>query len=279
MGVGVLPVLDGGVDARLGAVLDAVGADDGGADDRLGDGAEQHADLVAYDGVGGRQLLLEPADREEQRGERQPDHQRELPAVEDHQHGRDQHLADADDEDQAAEDEELADLVDVAGHAGDQCAAALGVLGQQREVVHVAERLGAQRRETALGGGEEPAGHQVGRAARHGDREGGEHPHPDDVVEARTAGAVEPAVEGLLDRDRDDDLAARGDHGVEQGEPEALAQLGRVLHAEAEGRHGADVLAGVHPGPGGGCDSAHDRRPSVGRRIPRRHRAVGVGCS
>ena len=78
---------------------------------------EFNADLVAYDGVGGRQLLLEPPDREEQRGERQPDHQRELPAVDDHHDGRDQDLPDADDEQQAAEHQELADLVDVAGHA------------------------------------------------------------------------------------------------------------------------------------------------------------------
>ena len=41
-GVGLLVLLDRGVDARLGAVLDGVGADHGGADDRLGD-RDEHA--------------------------------------------------------------------------------------------------------------------------------------------------------------------------------------------------------------------------------------------
>ena len=163
VGVGVLPVLDRGVDAGLGAVLDAVGADHRGADDRLGDRAEQHADLVAYDGVGGRELLLEPADRQEERREAEPHDRGELPAVDQHQHGRDEHLPDADDEDQATEDEELAHLVDVGGDARDQGATALGVLREQRQVVDVAEGLGAQRGQTVLGGGEEPARHGVGR--------------------------------------------------------------------------------------------------------------------
>ena len=209
-------------------------------------------DLVAYDGVGGRQLLLEPADRQEQRQEAEPHDRGQLPAVDQHQHGRDEHLADADHEDQAAEDEELADLVDVGGDARDERAAALGVLGEQRQVVDVAERLGAQRRQAVLGGGEQPARHGVRRHAGDHDREGREHAHPRDEVEARAAGGVEPAVEGLLDGDRDDDLAARGDDRQQQREPEALAELGRVLHAEADGRDRADVLAGVHLGAGGG---------------------------
>jgi hypothetical protein len=92
--------------------------------------------------------------------------------------------------------------------------------------VDVAERLRAQRREAALGDGEQPAGHQVGRPAGHGDRERGQHAHPGDVVEARPIGPVEAAVEGLLDGDGHDDLAAGGDDGVEQRPAEALAQLG-----------------------------------------------------
>ena len=44
----------------------------------------------------------------------------------------------------AAPLEELADLVDVAGHPGDQRAAPLGLLVQHRQVVHVPERPGPQ---------------------------------------------------------------------------------------------------------------------------------------
>ena len=158
-----LELLDRVVDPRLGAVLDRVGADHGGADDRLGDRGQHRAHLPAHHAVGGGQLALEVAQRQEQGRERHPDHQRELPAVDEHHDRRDQHLPDADDEEQAAEDQELADLVDVAGHPGDQGAAPLGVLGQQRQVVDVAERLDPQRGQAALGGDEQPAGHQVGR--------------------------------------------------------------------------------------------------------------------
>ena len=117
-----------------------------------------------------------------------------------------------------AEDQELADLVDVAGDAGDQGAAALGVLGQQRQVVDVAERLDAQRGQAALGGGEQAGGHQVRREAGHRDRQPrppGPSSHGEPDVGA--AVAVEPVVEGLLHRDRHDDLADRGEHGQERG--------------------------------------------------------------
>ena len=152
----------------------AYDADDRRADDRLGDRGQHDADLAADDAVRRGQLALEVAQREEQRREADPDHDRQLPGVDQHHHGRDQHLADADDEDQAAEDQELADLVDVAGDPGDQRAAALGVLGEQRQVVHVPERLDPQGRQAALGGGEQPAGHQVRRDAGHHDRDGGD---------------------------------------------------------------------------------------------------------
>ena len=207
------------VDAGLGAVLDGVGADHRGADDRLGDRGQHHADLAADDAVGVGQLALEVAQRQEQRREADPHDERELPAVEQHHHRRDQHLADADDEEEAAEDQELADLVDVAGHPGDQRAAALGVLGEQRQVVDVPERLDPQRGQAALGGGEQPRGHEVGRAAGHRDRDGGEHAHQRREGDVGAAGAVEAAVEGLLDGDRDDDLADRGDHRQQQRAP------------------------------------------------------------
>jgi hypothetical protein len=181
---------------------------------------------VPYDGVGGRELLLEPPDGEEERREAEPHDCCQLPAVDEHQHGRDEHLADADHEDQAAEHQELADLVDVGGDAGDECSSALGVLGEEGQVVDVAEGAGAQRRQAPLGRGEEPARHAVGGPRRERDGDRGEHPHPRDVVEARSTGSVEPAVERLLHRDRHDDLAARGDDREQEGDAQALAELG-----------------------------------------------------
>ena len=139
---------------------------------------------------------------------------------------RDHHLADADDEDQPAEDEELADLVDVARDPGDQRAAALGVLGEQREVVDVPERLDPQRGEAALGGAEQPAGHQVRREAGQRDRQRGHQPHRHDEPDVGAALVAQAVVEGLLDGDRDDDLAERRDHREEQGDADALDQLG-----------------------------------------------------
>ena len=210
------------VDPLLGAVLDRVGADDGGADDRLGDRREQDADLAPDDAVRRGQLALEVAQREEQRREAHPHDERELPAVDQHDHGRDHHLADADDEDQAAEDQELADLVDVAGHARDQRAAALGVLGEQRQVVDVPERLDPQRGQAALGGAEQPAGHQVRREAGDHDRRGGHQRHGHGEPDVGTARVAQAVVEGLLDGDRHDHLADRRDDGEEQGERRAL---------------------------------------------------------
>ena len=125
--------------------------------------------------------------------------------------------SDADHEEDAAEDQELADLVDVGGDPGDQGAAALGVLGEDRQVVDVTERLDPQRGEAGLGGGEEAAGHEVRRDAGDHDRERGHQSHLEHELDVGTVGAVEPAVEGLLHDDRDDDLADGGEHREREG--------------------------------------------------------------
>ena len=229
--------------------LDGVGADDRRADDRLGDRGQHHADLAADDAVGLGELALEVAQRDEERCEADPDHDRELPAVEDHHDGRDQHLAGADDEEQAAEDQELADLVDVAGHPGDEHATALGVLGEDREVVHVAERLDPQRRQPALGRGEQPLGHEERRQAGHArSPPAATSAHEHGERDVRAVRPVEAAVEGLLDDDRHDDLADRGDDREGQRAAEALLELRADLDAAADGVEGGDVLAGVHRG-------------------------------
>ena len=227
-GAGLLVAGDRLVDPDLGAVLDRVGADDGGAHDGLGDRGEHDADLAAHHAVGRGELALEVAEGEEQRQEAHPDHDRELPAVEEH-HARGHHdLADADDPDDAAEHQELRDLVDVAGDARDQRAAALGALRQQREVVHVPERLDPQRGEATLGGGEQPRSHQVRRDAGDHDRDRGQHGHlhhEADVDAAGAVAAVEAAVERLLHRDRHDHPPGRAQEREQQGDGQPLAEL------------------------------------------------------
>ena len=258
----------------LGALLDGVRADDRGADDRLGDRRQHHADLAAYDAVGVGEPALEVAQRQEQRQEADPDHDRQLPAVEQHHHGRDQHLADADDEDDAAEDQELADLVDVAGDPRDQRAAALGVLGQQRQVVDVPERLDPQRGQAALGGGEQPRGHEVRRDAGHHDR-ARPRPGPSSTVK-RDVGpvrAVEPAVEGLLHRDRDDDLAERWRAPRAASVPaEPSLSSGETAGRAGWSRCARDLLAGVDAG----AQTCARSRASVAHRSSRPPRR---GCS
>ena len=251
-GAGLLVAVDRGVDAYLGAVLDRVGADHGRAHDGLADRAEHDADLAPYDAVGLGQPALEVAQAQEQRQEADPDHQGQLPGVERHHHGGDQDLADADDRDHAAEDQELADLVDVGGDPGDQRAAPLGVLGEQRQVVDVPERLDPQGRQAALGRGEQPVGHRVGRDAGDHDRDARDRRHRAHEGQVRAAGAADALVEGLLHRDGYDDPADGRDGGQQQRAEQAVLELGRELHAAGDRRPGGDRLAGVHP-----CRRAH----------------------
>ena len=87
--------------------------------------------------------------------------------------------------------------------------------------------------------------------------------HHDDEPDVGAAGAVQAAVEGLLDGDRHDDLAERGEDREDEGDAEALLELGRDRHAAADGLQGGDVLAGVHPGAGHGrCGGAHEASPA-----------------
>ena len=106
------------VDPGLGAVLDRVGADDQCTDDRLGDHREHLPHHVADDSVGIGQPTLEVAERGEQRQEADPDDDRQLPAVEQHDQGRHDDLPDADDADDVdAGDVDDADVGDA--DAGD----------------------------------------------------------------------------------------------------------------------------------------------------------------
>jgi hypothetical protein len=245
--------LDGGVDARLGAVLDAVAAHDRRTHDRLGHRRQQRADLLPDRGIGRRQPPLEVPQAHEQREESQPDHERELPAVDEHDHGRHRDLADAHDRDHTAEDEELRHLVDVAGDPRHQGAAALGVLGEDREVVHVPEGLDPQGGEAVLRGPEQPARHQRRRRPGQHDAERGQRRHQPHEAAVGAAGAVDAAVDRLLHRDRHQHPAGGRDDREEQREPDALGQLRRETHAAAQRRPRGRGLPAEDAGARGGA--------------------------
>ena len=240
----------------LGALLDRVGPDGGRADDRLRDGAQHHADLLADDAVGRGEPALEEAQGQEQRQEADPDHDRQLPAVVGHHQRGDHDLAERHDRDDAAEDQELRDLVDVAGDPGDQRAAALGVLGQQRQVVDVPERLDPQGGQAALGAGEQPVGHLVRRQAGHDHGDRGDHHHRRGVGDVGATGGVHALVEGLLHGDRHDDPADGREHRERQRPADAVLQLRGQLDAAGDRAHRAHRLAGVHAGAGPGAGGA-----------------------
>src|SRR5680860_1927669 len=71
-------------DARVGALLDAVGPDDRRSHDALRDRGEHLADAKAHTVVSQGQAPLEPAQHQQDGGEGQHHHQGQLPAVERH---------------------------------------------------------------------------------------------------------------------------------------------------------------------------------------------------
>ena len=222
-------------------------------------------DPLAHHAVRRGEPPLEEPERGEQRQEADPDHDRQLPAsrsaittvaTDD--------LADADDRDDAAEDcRNWRDLVDVAGDPGDQRAAALGVLGEQRQVVHVPERLDPQRRPArARRLVNSRDGHQVrrrGRSPRHADR-GDHRDHGRRTGRSGHRRASDALVEGLLHRDRHDDPADRWRaRASARVPPMPSLSSGRELDAAADRAHrGADSPV-VQLGAGrrwSGCSSA-----------------------
>ena len=85
------------------------------------------------------------------------------------------------------------------------------------QVVDVAERLDPQGGEAALGGAEQPAGHEVGGDAGQRDAHAADQPDQDHEGDVGTAVGPEPLVEGLLDGDRHDHLAEGGDDRAAAG--------------------------------------------------------------
>ena len=110
------------------------------------------------------------------------------------------------------------DGVDVRRDAGHQGAAALGVLGQRRQVVDVPEGPGPQRRQARLGGPEDPPVGEEGRDG--GDDQPARGGRAEDQHEAgaRAVRPADPPVDGLLHGDGHDDPADRGDERDQQGQ-------------------------------------------------------------
>ena len=255
-------VLDRGVDPVLGALLDRVRPDHLRADHRLGDRGQHVADLRPDHAVRRGHQPLQVLQAGEQRDEADQHDQRELPGVDEHDHGREQHLPDADQEDEPAELQELRHRVHVRRDPADQRAAPLGALGQHRQVVHVPERLDPHRRQTVFGVDREPHGREVRRDG--GDQNATAQtthiqttndmsgpPGPDSplsiVCWTAIGTTIRPPVMSSARSPRD---------------PPALTQLGRDPHALPQRLHPARVVAVVEPA---GLRRAHAEAPSASK--------------
>ena len=157
-------LLDRDPDPLGGAILHPEAADRRGPDDALGHRSQQVTDALAHLAVGEAERALQSAHDDEQRDEASPGHGREDWAVVRHQRGRQQDLAEGDQQDDAAELHELADGVDVGGDARDHRAATLRTLSQHRQVAQVPEGGDAQGGQARLRGPEQAHIEQVGRA-------------------------------------------------------------------------------------------------------------------
>ncbi len=228
-----MPV-DGRVDPRGGAVLNAIGADDRSGHDTLRDRAEHLADTPAYDVEGLAAPPVGVSQRDGQRDEDDHDDERQLPAVVGHHRQRDEQLTGVDDEEQTAELHELADGVDVGGDARDQRTSALSGLVQHREVVHVPEGAHPQRGQRALGvAGETQVGGIAGQGGRDQHGRGDEQGALDEADVDPTV-AAETLVQRLLDDDRHDEPAGSRDQREQSGHPDAVAELRRQLQPAAQ---------------------------------------------
>ena len=176
-----------------------------------------HADLAAYDAVGVGQLALEVAQGEEQRREADPHDQRELPAVDEH------------------------DTVAISiwptlmtknrpPKTRNWLTWSTSLVTREtstprRSVFWVSSGRSWTCRKALIRSvarprsevGEQPLRHEVGRATGHRDRGGGDQAHERREGDVGPGGAVEAAVEGLLDDDRDHDLADGGHQRQQQG--------------------------------------------------------------
>ncbi len=203
--------VDGGLDTQRRAFLRTVGTYHLGADDGLRDRAQHVRDPFPDDEVAAGDTRLEPPDDDGHGDEAGVDEDGQGPGVDGHQRGHDQHLPAGQQQDHAAELQELRHLVDVAGDPGGECAPPLLRLGQHGQVVDVSERAYPQRRQRRFGRPVEPDVHAVGRQRRHHDRHGRARHRGPDHGEVRRPPAGKTTVDGLLDRDRDHGPSSGGD--------------------------------------------------------------------
>ena len=241
----VVPV-DGAVEAGGGALADAVGPHRGGADDGLRHRGQHVADPLAHHAVDDGQPRGEEAHGDRQRHEAQQHDEGQLPGVDRHDDGGHEQLPEADHAQDAAPLHEGRQLVDVAGDAGDQRAAPLALLVQDRQVVDVPERPGAQPGQRGLGGAEQPDVHPVDRDAGDQDDDGADEHQGADQAEVGAAGGEQAAVDDLLDGDRHDDPARGGDQREGEGGRQPAAELGHGAQPAAQRRERALPLPIAH---------------------------------
>jgi hypothetical protein len=241
----VVPV-DGGVDAVRRPVAHPVGPHGRGADDGLRHRSEHVAHPLADHSVGGGQPLREPADGEPQRHEARQHQQGQLPGVDRHHDRGDDELTEADQAEHAAPLHEHRQLVDVAGHAGDQRAAPLALLVQDRQVVHVPERPHPQAGQRGLGGAEQPHVHAEDGDGRDHHDDGADQDQLGDQTHVGPVRPGQPAVDDLLDGDGHDHAAGGGDQREGEGGRQAAAELGH--HPQPAAQRGERPLVATVAG-------------------------------
>ncbi len=257
--------VDRPIDPRLGTRLDRVRLDHGRAHDRLSDDGKHVADAAPHPPVRGRHPPHHQPQSHQQRYEADPDDHGQLPGVEQHHDRRDDHLPDADHEQDPGELEEQRHLVDVAGDSRHQGAATFAALGQHRQVVHVPEGADPQVGQPVLAGDEEPDLHQVAGTGGQGHHHGRRHCR--EQHRALVDVSDQAPVDALL-HDDGRDRAADGGHQREQhGAAQTLAQPRRQGQAAPERLGRAGLLSGAHGGNRVGalgcCRRAHGRPPAV----------------
>jgi hypothetical protein len=154
------------------------------------------------------------------------------------------------------------------------------VLGH-RQAVDVVEGAHAQRQQAGLG---RPHQSQVGAAPHEvqgADQDRGERAGREHEAGAEPGVVQHPPVEDLLDQDGDRQLAGRGDHRHDQGQGDALAQLGGDFQAPAQHLHGPGVAELLLVGGDGGGRLAVERprRGLVGQQRGRQVAGLpGIGA-
>ena len=222
-----VPFVDRALQAPVGPILQAVGADHGRAHDALRDLGHQLPDARPHQVERLRQLALQRRHQPEQGDDQQHDRDRQLPRVDEHERQRSEHERDRDDPRDPAPLRELRQGVDVGGHPGDEHTALLLGLLRDRQLVDVLERAHAQHHQRLLGRVDEPARRLPARDVRQHHQRERRSAEREDVPGAEAA--FEAVVEDLLDEHRRDERRRRHAQRDDDREPQALPQLRRLV--------------------------------------------------